>query len=83
MAIYTEAEIQSELDYYKSQMRTASNDQAHGYSGPAGNFSLSKASLKSVQEAFDYWWNLGQELYPDTFATTPRIGFTEAAFIDG
>jgi hypothetical protein len=83
-APFTQVEIQTEIDFYKDQMRVATKSQEYSYDeGPIGQFGLKKGKLKEIKEALQYWLDLMKEYYPDAYTTQPQIHFNEIGFLNG
>ena len=83
-APFTQVEIQTEIDFYKTAMKTAATSQEYSYDeGPAGQFGVKKGKLKEIQASLDYWLGLMEKYYPDAFAVQPQIEFNEIVFLNG
>lgn len=83
-APFTQVEIQTEIDFYKTAMQKAATSQEYSYDeGPAGQFGVKKGKLKEIKEALDYWLGLMKEYYPDAYTVQPQIEFNEIGFVNG
>ena len=83
-APFTQAYIQTQIDYYAEQMKIATASQEYEHDqGPVGQFKLRKGRLESIQEALDYWLGLMEKYYPDAFEVQPKIEFNEVAYLNG
>lgn len=83
MGFFTSAYIQTQIEYYVSQLQAASANQQHQYSGSAGNFGYQKGDMASIQKSLEFWINLGKEHYPDDFASSNSIEIWEAGIESG
>lgn len=78
-APFTQVEIQTEIDFYKTKMQTATNLQSYS----AESVSIAKANLDSIQNALKFWLDLMSQYYPDAYAQQPKIEFNEIGFLSG
>jgi hypothetical protein len=83
-APFTQEEIQAEIDFYKAQMRVATESQKYSYDeGPVGQFGVEKGDLEKIRESLDYWLGLMEKYYPDAYTVQPSIEFNEIGFQSG
>ena len=83
-APFTQEEIQAEIDFYKDQMRVATQAQKYSYDeGPVGQFGVEKGKLDQIKESLQFWLDLMQQYYPDAYSVQPQIEFNEIGFISG
>lgn len=83
-APFTQAYIQTQIDFYAAQMQTATQSQEYSYDeGPIGQFGVKKGKLEDIQKALNYWIDLMKEYYPDAFSTQPQIEFNEIGYLGG
>lgn len=78
-APFTQVEIQAEIDFYKTAMRTAAQTQSYS----AEQVAVTKANLASLQTAMQFWLDLMEEYYPDAFTKEGRSEFYEIGFLSG
>jgi hypothetical protein len=83
-APFTQVEIQAEIDFYKEQMRVATQGQEKSYDqGPTGQFGIKKGNLEEIRESLQYWIDLMDKYYPDAYETAPNIELNEIGYLNG
>lgn len=83
-APFTQVEIQAEIDFYKEQMRVATQGQKYSYDeGPVGQFGVEKGDLEEIRKSLSYWIGLMNKYFPDAFEVQPQIEFNEIGFLSG
>ena len=81
-APFTQVEIQAEIDYCKTELRSAIKAQQYSYDqGPAGQFGVQKGRVDKIRETMEYWIDLMNEYYPSAFTpATTAITFNEIGY---
>jgi hypothetical protein len=83
-APYTQAFIQSKIDFFAAAMETATTSQEYSYDqGPAGQFGVKKGRLDQIQSSLEFWIGQMEKYYPNAFSEQPQITFTESAYKTG
>ena len=83
-APFTQAYIQTQIDYYAEEMKKAASSQKYSYDeGPIGQFGVEKGDLEDIQKALNYWIGLMDKYYPDAYEVEPNITFNEIGVLSG
>lgn len=83
-APFTQDEIQTEIDYYKDELRKAASSQAYAYQeGPVGDFSVRRGKVEEIQKTLQFWIDMMKEYYPTVYASQPQIEFNEIGYVNG
>jgi len=83
-APFTQAEIQTEIDNCKTELKAAIKAQQYSYDqGPVGQFGVQKGDVKKISDAMKMWIEMMDKYYPTAFqpASTPiqmyEIGYKQ------